>query len=84
MGFVDRTYHRRIILLPVKRRERATLLQMLRRLVKEKSILYSDGWRVYSSAGSCFYEHKVVNHTKILLILLQKYIQIPSKPTESL
>ncbi|KAI5152418.1 hypothetical protein ENBRE01_2815, partial [Enteropsectra breve] len=63
-GLVEKTPERRIVLIPVEKRNRETLETLLKKYVDKDSIVHSDCWKAYAHIKSYFAEHKQVNHSK--------------------
>ena len=74
-GGVERTPERRVFLVQVEKRDRATLLPLIKRFIAPGSIIVSDCWAAYESipdmvidAGYGYdmplYEHEAVNHER--------------------
>ncbi|KRH91981.1 putative transposase-like protein, partial [Pseudoloma neurophilia] len=61
---VERTKERKIILIPVKKRDSATLLQIIKKYVHPQSVIYTDKWRGYNDFKNNFRDHKTVNHSE--------------------
>lgn len=49
---------------PVKKRDKATLLPIIQEWVLPGTIVMTDKWKGYSNLHSCGYEHLTVNHEK--------------------
>ncbi|KAG0441559.1 hypothetical protein DMUE_0961 [Dictyocoela muelleri] len=49
-------------MIAVERRDASTLIPNIERYVKRGSIVYTDGWRGYSSLSAHGYIHFTVNH----------------------
>ena len=62
-GMVERTTQRKIIFIPVEKRDKATLHALIKKYVAPGSIVRTDGWRGYRDLPSDF-EHQVVNHSR--------------------
>ncbi len=62
LGIVERAESRRIVLIPIKQRNAASLIKILKRFVNKYSSIYSDGWRGYSCVEKFFSSHDIVNH----------------------
>lgn len=63
LGLVERTDKRRIILIPVKDRKSTTLIEIIKKYVHPESIIYTDGWKGYTTIKDNFLIHKSVNHS---------------------
>ena len=48
LGLVERTTARKMILIPVIKRDSATLTSLIFQYVKPGSIIFSDGWKGYN------------------------------------
>ncbi|KRH91877.1 putative transposable element, partial [Pseudoloma neurophilia] len=64
LGIVERTEKRRIILIPVERRDSKTLTDIIRKYVHPLSIILTDKWKGYNELKKYFKDHKTVNHSK--------------------
>ncbi|KRH92365.1 putative transposable element, partial [Pseudoloma neurophilia] len=64
LGIVERTEKRRIILIPVERRDSKTLTDIKRKYVHPLSIILTDKWKGYNELKKYFKDHKTVNHSK--------------------
>ncbi|KRH94676.1 putative transposable element, partial [Pseudoloma neurophilia] len=64
LGLVERTKERKMILIPVKKRDSVTLLQIIKKYVHPQSVIYTDKWRGYNDLKNHFRDHKTVNHSK--------------------
>ncbi|KCZ80470.1 hypothetical protein H312_02146, partial [Anncaliia algerae PRA339] len=63
-GLVERTPERKILLFPVAKRDKTTLMTLLKKHVLKNTVIYSDCWKAYSSLNTEFAGHFTVNHTK--------------------
>lgn len=63
LGMVERTADRRLVLIPVEKRDRNTLLALIKRHVAPGSIIHTDLWRGYTNLSKHFV-HNTVNHSK--------------------
>ena len=63
LGMVEKTPERKIKLIAVDDRSKATLEEYLKNNVDTGSIIYTDGWRGYSGLGVIFSCHQTVNHS---------------------
>ena len=63
LGMVERTIERRIVLIPVIRRDRETLKFLLEFHIRRGSMLITDGWRGYRGMEEN-YLRQVVNHSE--------------------
>lgn len=71
-GMVERGESANCILVPVERRDAATLLPIIARHVREGTTIISDGWAAYGGiqriqmiqSGNQAYSHFVVNHSE--------------------
>ena len=63
IGLVERTEKRKIILISVKKRDSATINEIILKYVMPGSIVYTDGWRGYNSLKTLGFEHFVVDHS---------------------
>ncbi|KAG0442044.1 hypothetical protein DMUE_0584 [Dictyocoela muelleri] len=59
---VERSSNRRIVMMAVERRDASILIPIIERYVKRGCIVYTDGWRGYSSLSAHDYIHFTVNH----------------------
>lgn len=64
VGFVERTDKKRIILVPVKKRDSKTIDKIADKFIEKNSIVYTDGWRGYRNLSKLGFIHKTVNHSK--------------------
>lgn len=62
-GAVER-HTRKAILKIVHRRDQDTLLPIIKRYIKEGSVIHSDEWRAYLCLSDEGYQHATVNHTE--------------------
>ena len=53
-----------VILKTVRRKNRDTLLPLIRRYITEGSYIYSDEWEAYSNLTDEGYVHERVNHSE--------------------
>jgi hypothetical protein len=51
-------------LIPVEKRDAATLIPIIQRWIKIGSTIISDEWKAYSSLSRLGYNHLTVNHSK--------------------
>ena len=51
-------------LVPVKKRNRATLEPIIKEWVAEGSIIHTDCWKAYNRLSQCNFEHYTVNHSR--------------------
>lgn len=63
VGMVERTAKRRILVIPVEKRDKNSLNLVLKRYVNSESIIYSDCWKGYSNLSLYFKDHLTVNHS---------------------
>ncbi|KCZ76162.1 hypothetical protein H311_02847 [Anncaliia algerae PRA109] len=63
-GMVERSKERKILVIPVEKRNKKTLTNILLNYVEKDSIILSDCWKAYSDLFLYFKQHKTVNHTK--------------------
>ena len=63
-GMVERTPERRIVLIPVDKRDKETLEKVIIKYVHRESIIYSDCWKAYNNLYFYFDAHLNVNHSK--------------------
>jgi transposase-like protein len=61
---VEKTPLRRIILIPVKKRDGRTLLPLIQKYILPGSIIRTDKWRGYNGLSSVGFAHLSVNHSK--------------------
>ncbi|KAK3916690.1 putative transposase-like protein, partial [Frankliniella fusca] len=52
------------VVLYVVKRDRATLIPLIRQYVKQGSIIWTDGWAAYKGLDKFGYTHHTVNHSK--------------------
>ncbi|KAG0421205.1 hypothetical protein DMUE_6305, partial [Dictyocoela muelleri] len=64
LGMVERTDKRRIIVIDIEKRDAATLTSLVRKYVRQGSIIFSDCWRGYNSLREYGYIHFTVNHSR--------------------
>ena len=55
---------RNILLVPVERKSREVLEEIIFRSIDKNSVVYSDFWKAYRNLGNHFYKHCTVNHSK--------------------
>ena len=55
---------RNILLVPVERKSREVLEEIIFRSIDKNSVVYSDCWKAYRNLGNHFYKHCTVNHSK--------------------
>jgi transposase len=48
----------------IKNAEKSTLLPIIKKIIKQKSTIYSDGWRSYDGLVFDGYKHYRINHSK--------------------
>lgn len=63
LGMVERTVDRKLILIPIDKRDKETLHRLINLFVKKESIIYTDKWRGYLGIETDGYKHKTVNHS---------------------
>lgn len=64
LGMVERgTEKRKLILIPVEKRDAITLTNLILKYVKPGSIIYTDMWKGYSTLSKFDYQHFTVNHS---------------------
>ncbi|KRH94526.1 putative transposable element [Pseudoloma neurophilia] len=64
LGLVENTKERKMILIPVKKRDSTTLLQIIKKYVHPQSVIHTDKWRQYNDLKNHFRDHKTVNHSE--------------------
>jgi transposase-like protein len=64
VGMVEKTPLRRMILIPVKKRNGETLMPLIKKYVHPESIIHTDKWRGYNGLSSIGFTHYSVNHSK--------------------
>jgi transposase-like protein len=64
VGMVERTSQRKIVLIPVNKRDSNSLISLIKQYVLPGSIIYTDGWRGYARLSEYNYQHFIVNHSK--------------------
>ena len=47
-----------------ERRDAATLVSLIQRYIRPRSVIYSDEWRAYSQLRNIGYTHQTVNHSQ--------------------
>lgn len=62
-GGIDVDDPTRCFLVPVDRRDRATLEPLIQRNIAPGSIIWSDDWRAYNGVSALGYTHHRVNHS---------------------
>lgn len=62
-GGIERETKRRFVL-PVERRDAATLIPLCKKYILPGTTVYSDSWKAYSGLKDEGYTHLVVNHSK--------------------
>lgn len=63
VGLVEKTEQRKIILLPVRKRNANTLIQICLNNVYLKSVVQTDCWKGYNNLSQFGFVHKTVNHS---------------------
>ena len=63
LGMVERTVDRKLILIPIDKRDKETLHRLINLFVKKESIIYTDKWRGYLGIETDGYKHETVNHS---------------------
>jgi transposase-like protein len=53
-----------VVMLPVEKRDAATLIPLIKRWVAPETSIYTDCWKAYSTLSSEGYTHHTVNHSK--------------------
>ena len=53
-----------MFLVPVPRRDSATLIPIVQQYVRPGTTIYTDLWRAYDSLGRCGFVHGTVNHSQ--------------------
>ncbi|KCZ79717.1 hypothetical protein H312_02888 [Anncaliia algerae PRA339] len=61
---VERSKERRLLLIPVEKRNKKTLTNFLLNYNHKNSIILSDCWKTHSDLLLYFKQYKTVNHTK--------------------
>jgi ISXO2-like transposase domain len=64
LGMVEKTTQRRIIAVPVEKRDTGTLNRKILQFVHPGSIIHTDKWKGYTDLEKVGYKHYVVNHSK--------------------
>ncbi len=62
IGGVERTTEKKIFLYPIAKRSKDNINKIIKKFVKEKSIIYTDCWKGYVDVKKT-YEHFTVNHS---------------------
>ena len=47
-----------------QRRDSETLIPLIQKFIKPKSLIISDSWRAYTELNCLDYTHKVINHSE--------------------
>ena len=55
---------RNILLVPVERKSREVLEEIIFKSIDKNSVVCSDCWNAYRNLGNHFYKHCTVNHSK--------------------
>ena len=63
-GGIDVDDPSKCFLVPVERRDRATLEPLIQENIAPGSIIWSDDWRAYTGIAALGYTHHVVNHSE--------------------
>lgn len=63
LGMVEITPERKIIMIPVDKRDSDTLKNLISKHVCKGSIIHTDMWRGYNGLSETGYTHRVVNHS---------------------
>jgi transposase-like protein len=53
-----------VVMLPVEKRDAATLIPLIKRWIAPDTTIYTDCWKAYSTLSSEGYTHHTVNHSK--------------------
>jgi transposase-like protein len=64
LGMVEKTPERKIVCLPVDKRDGATLIPLIKKYVHPESIIHTDKWGGYIKLSELEYQHFSVNHSK--------------------
>lgn len=67
LGGVEKTPERKIFLVPVERRNRETIENIISNNVHEGSIIHTDMWRGYIGLSELEYTHRTVNHSRVFV-----------------
>ena len=63
LGLVEKTSSRKIVFIPVEKRDSNTFKNIIEKIVVKKSIIRTDRWRVYNNLSD-EHIHQVVNHSR--------------------
>ncbi|KCZ76925.1 hypothetical protein H311_02071, partial [Anncaliia algerae PRA109] len=63
LDVVERSPFRRVIFVPIEKRNSVNLILLLRKYIHPQSIIYSDCWKGYYNLKSYFSDHLTVNHS---------------------
>ncbi len=76
-GMVERGNSNNVVLLPVQRRDAATLLPLIAQWTRRGTIIMSDMWAAYNNIANLGrqYTHLVVNHQVSILWRYMQFIQ---------
>ena len=55
---------KQIFMIPVNNRKESTLIPIIKKWIKQGSIIHSDCWKAYSKLNKIGYTHVTVNHSK--------------------
>ncbi|KCZ81840.1 hypothetical protein H312_00739 [Anncaliia algerae PRA339] len=63
LGMMKRSPLRRVIFVPIEKRNYLNLILLLRKYIYPQSIIYSDCWKGYYNLKSYLPDHLTVNHS---------------------
>jgi transposase-like protein len=69
VGLVERRPERKIVFVPVEKRDTTTLINLINKYVRKGSVIYTDKWKGYSRLNDHGYQHFTVNHSKEFVVL---------------
>lgn len=64
LGMEERTVSRRMVFIPVEKRDSHTLKEITKKYVHPESIIYTDCWWGYNGLEKNFKGHQTVNHRR--------------------
>jgi transposase-like protein len=74
LGLVENSNQKQIELITFNNRSKDSLISLIKRFVRQDTIIYTDGWRGYIGLSDYFTDYKIVVIKNTLLILIRVFI----------